>query len=83
MTTFAAAQRMTTAEQTEAPGVICLKIHLLPTTSTERWPTSARHSVSSVYSVDYKKNVFIRVNSWFLKKNQDAVFLLCLQGVCP
>jgi len=28
--------------------------------------TSARLSVSSVYSVDYKKFVCIRVHSWFL-----------------
>ena len=30
---------------------------------------SARHSVSSVFSVDYKKFVCIRVNSWFLKND--------------
>ncbi len=41
-----------------------LKIHLPSTTASERWPTSARHSVSSVYSVDYIKFVCIRVHSW-------------------
>ena len=30
--------------------------NILSTNSPERWPTSARHSVSSVYSVDYKKS---------------------------
>ena len=37
-------------------------------------PTSARHSVSSVFSVDYKKFVSIRVHSWF-QINGLAVFL--------
>ena len=41
-------------------------IPILPMASSERWPTSARHSVSSVYSVDYKRFVFIRVHSWLL-----------------
>ena len=43
--------------------------NILSTNSSEPWPTSARHSVSSVYSVDYPKLVFIRVNSWFLKND--------------
>ena len=42
---------------------------ILSTNSSEPWPTSARHSVSSVYSVDYQKFVCIRVNSWFLKND--------------
>ena len=37
-------------------------------------PTSARHSVSSVYSVDYKKFVCICVHSWFLLKRLTMSF---------
>ena len=43
--------------------------NILSTNSSGPWPTSARHSVSSVYSVDYQKFVCIRVNSWFLKND--------------
>ena len=30
--------------------------HLLTTNYSERWPTSARHSISSVYSVDWNEH---------------------------
>ena len=51
---------------------------ILSTNSSERWPTSARHSVYSVYSVDCPKLVFIRVNSWFHKS--DLVAALTAPG---
>ena len=40
--------------------------NILSTNSPERWPTSARHSVSSMYSVDCPRFVFIRVHSWLI-----------------
>ena len=36
--------------------------HIFSTNSSEQWPTSARPSVSSVYSVDCLKFVSIRVH---------------------
>ena len=48
--------------------------HILTTNSSERWPTSARHSVSSVYSVDCKKFVCIRVHSWLIINNLRQMF---------
>ena len=47
--------------------------NILSTNSSETRPTSARHSVSSVFSVDYKKFASIRVHSWF-QINGLAVF---------
>ena len=43
--------------------------HILTTNSSERWPTSARHSVSSVFSVDCEKFVYIRVYSWLIRND--------------
>ena len=52
MTSFAPREATATAEQTEAVSIFSnTKCHVLPESSAS-WPTSARHSVSSVYSVD-------------------------------
>ena len=69
-----------TSEQTETLSESStLNNHLLPTTFSETWPTSARHSVSSVYSVDYIKIrvhlcSFVVTNKWLALGLRRATF---------
>ena len=49
---FACAKRDEPPSRRRPANFSSLKIHLIPTNSSEPWPTSARHSVSSVCSVD-------------------------------
>ena len=59
---------METAEQTEAIQILFHSKFFIDKKALELWPTSARHSFSSVYSVDSPK---IRVDSWlFVVPNQ-------------
>ena len=60
---------MTTAEQTEPFVSLSINVIFLHEIPTGIIGPSARLSVSSVFSVDYKKFVCIRVNSWFLKND--------------
>ena len=57
---------MTTAEQTEAFQILPQKNHIISINLSETWPTSARHSVYSVCSVDYNFSYYYRSFSCFL-----------------